>query len=303
MAGLLSLPLTTSSQLVSPAAGVTYSTPTNIIVQIGAGYLISQVHLYRYRTDISGAEHREYFQVSGPLGNTNNVYYLNPSAAPWVLSCGDYDIEVTYTADGITYQSATSGKLRILTDRATINITYPTIRSVIHRGQNITIAWESMTKPENAAMLVCLLTPNGDGCFTYPELDLSNGVGVTNMLPWQVFTNQSVSNSTLELPRGEYILSVFPANEQGQAGWGSASTYFRIDDEETQPVSLSCTPSGNMVNVKVHGNQEMSRFWTLEQSSDLEHWYPAFAFPVTQGGTLSAPRTNAMAFFRAVVVP
>ena len=284
--------------MVSPNTGNVYTTPTSINVQLTNGCLINQVFIYKYRTDDSGVEHLEYFRTGPAQGNVTNQYTLNPDSGYWLLPCGDYSIKVAYTLDGSTYQSVMSGKIRILTDTASITVRYPTIRSVLVRGDIVNIRWDAITKPGNEGMILSLTTPNGDSGDNVADLDITGDTMATNQFSWMVMTNTSYEDGRIPVPDGSYVLSIMPANSGGLA-----EVEFQIDSQATiQPVLIT-TSSGGQLNIDIGVNQAISRFWTLQSSSNLVDWVDMTNAPVWQGGSFSVPETLGKQFFRAQAVP
>jgi hypothetical protein len=162
-----------------------------------------------------------------------------------------------------------------------------------------------LAKPGNEGMIVCLQTPNGESCSDFAELALSGDHGVTNTVAWTVFTNTSIPNTTVTLPNGEYSLAVFPANEYEDLPYSSGfdRVYFRIDSEQTTPISLSQTISNSQAMITLSGNQSLTRYWNLEVSTNLADWSTLTDSPLGQGNTFTRTTNAPKEFFRAKLVP
>ena len=291
-------PLVLMAQLVSPHIGGVYITPTNIPIQLTNGCLIHQVVAYKYRIDTAGAEHLEYCK-SGPLmQDTTNQFALNPDSGNWLLFCGDYSFKVIYSLDGSNYQAVMTEKVRVLTDRATIIVRYPSIRSVLVRGDVVTIKWDAITKPGNEGMVLSLVTPDGDSGFSVAELGINGDTLVTNQFTWTVVTNTSYWEGAVSVSDGTYGLQVIPASS-----YGMGSTSFQIDSEQTIPPTLETTNTGRQLAVIVGVHQAMGRFWSLQSSTNLTDWFDMTNTPVWQGGVFSVPQDLGHQFFRSKVVP
>lgn len=295
---ILLAPSALKAQMISPKTGGVYTTPVNINVQLTNGCLINQLFLYKYRTDAAGVEHLEYFRTGPVLGNTTNAYVLNPDSGYWNLSCDDYNLKVAYTLDGTNYSVAWSGKIRILTDRATITIKYPTPQSVLIRGQAVNIRWDALTKPGQEGMSLSLITPDHNNASTVAELGLNGETPVTNQFAWTVVTNTSYNGGTVQVPDGYYILQVMPANSYGMSQVG-----FAIDSQQTIQPNLAVTDAADNISIAVNADQFPTRFWTLQRSDDFVNWIDTTNTAVWNGLSFTVPKTLGNQFFRAKSVP
>jgi hypothetical protein len=134
-------------------------------------------------------------------------------------------------------------------------------------------------------------------------LSPSGDIPATNQLDWIVYTNTSFRDGTISVPDGEYILSIFPANEAMQAGTGIAQVGFRIDSAPTAPPILKKSVAGNQLTITLEADQLITRFWNIESSTNLLNWSIIPNLAISQGGSYSTPMTLQNQFFRARMIP